>query len=158
MLRLLLAGSPDVDLGQAVVEISDSTVKYVLRYGSDTCDDAAVNGDVFGVTNFGDADDFDLIVLQDADGSCVSATPVINFGDHVIVAIDADGIDEVYLNIRNPSGIVQNFSITENKSGYMYYCNKTYSDVGDYYFFIWTNDIIGNTNISDVKQFSIIFT
>ena len=86
------AGSPDVDLGQAVVEISDSSAKYVLRYGGDTCDDAAVNGDVFGVTNFGDADDFDIIVLQDADNSCSSSTPVLNFGDHVIVAIDADGI------------------------------------------------------------------
>jgi len=86
------AGSPDVDLGQAVVEISDSTAKYVLRYGGATCDDADINGDLFGVTNFGDADDFDIIVLQDADSSCVSATPVINFGDHVVIAIDADGI------------------------------------------------------------------
>jgi len=86
------AGSPDVDLGQAVVEISDSSAKYILRYGSDACDDADVNGSVFGVTHFGDATTFDLIVLQDADVSCVSATPVINFGDHVIVAIDADGI------------------------------------------------------------------
>ena len=86
------AGSPDVDLGQAVVEISDSSNKYILRYGSDTCDEAAVNGDVFGVTNFGDLDDFDVIVLQDADSSCSSSTPVLNFGDHVIIAIDADGV------------------------------------------------------------------
>jgi len=86
------AGSPDVDLAQAIVEISDSSVKYVLRYGGDTCDDADVNGDLFAVTNFGSAVDFDLVVLQDADGSCVSATPILNFGDHVTVAIDADGI------------------------------------------------------------------
>jgi len=86
------AGSPDVDLGQTVVEISDSTAKYILRYGGDTCGAADVNGDIFGVTNFGDEDDFDVIVLQDADSSCSSSTPVINFGDHAIIAIDVDGI------------------------------------------------------------------
>jgi len=86
------AGSPDVDLSQAIVEISDSTVKYILIYGGDTCDDADVNGDLFGVGNFGDANDFDIVVLQDADSSCTSSTPIINFGDHVVVAIDADGV------------------------------------------------------------------
>jgi len=77
------AGSPDIDLSQAIVEISDSTAKYILRYGSAACDDTDVNGSLFGVSNFGDADDFDLIVLQDVDGSCSAATPSINFGDHV---------------------------------------------------------------------------
>ena len=86
------AGSPDVDLGQAVVEISDSTAKYVLRYGDDATAATAVNGDLFGVTNFGDGTTFDIVVLQDADSSCSSSTPVINFGDHVAIAIDADGI------------------------------------------------------------------
>ena len=87
------AGSPDVDLSQAIVEISDSSNKYVLRVGADCALATAVNGDLFGVTHFGDADDFDLIVLQDADSSCASATtPIINFGDHVVLALDIDGV------------------------------------------------------------------
>ena len=86
------AGSPDVDLGQAIIEISDSNNKYVLRYGGDLAAATAVNGDLFGVGNFGDLDDFDLIVLQDADSSCTSATPIINFGDHVVLALDIDGV------------------------------------------------------------------
>ena len=86
------AGSPDIDLAQAVVELSDSSSKYVLRYGSSVTGTANVDGSVFDVTNFGDADDFDIIVLQDADDSCTSANPVINFGDHVILAVDANSV------------------------------------------------------------------
>ena len=31
-------------------------------------------------------------MLQDADESCLVGSPVINYGDHVIIAIDADGV------------------------------------------------------------------
>ena len=86
------AGSPDVDLGQAVVEISDSDNKYVLRYGTACAAATDVNGDLFAVTNFGDLDDFDLVVLQDADSSCSATTPIINFGDHVIIAITTSAV------------------------------------------------------------------
>jgi len=70
---------------------------------------------------------------------------------------DADGVDEVFLNITYPNGIVQNFSIIENKTDYIYYSNKRYLDVGVYNYFIWVNDTRGNTNLSDVKQFSVVF-
>ena len=48
---------------------------------------------------------------------------------------DSDGVDEVYLNITDPNNNVQNFSITGNKTGNTYYCNKTYSTVGRYSYF-----------------------
>ena len=32
---------------------------------------------------------FGVIVLEDADGSCVAANPVINRGDHVLLTINA---------------------------------------------------------------------
>ena len=86
------AGSPDIDLSQAVVELSDSSSKYVLRYGSSVCTASNVDGSVFAVSNFGDADDFDIIVLQDADDSCTSSNPVINFGDHVTLAVDTNAV------------------------------------------------------------------
>ena len=86
------AGSPDVDLSQAIIEISDSSNKYVLRYGGAAAASTDVNGDLFGVTNFGSATDFDIVVLQDADGSCSSTTPIINFGDHVVLGLDIDGV------------------------------------------------------------------
>ena len=84
------AGSPDIDLSQAIVEISDSSNKYVLRWGSGVCLLADVAGSIFDVSDFGAADDFDIIVLQDADNSCTSTNPIINFGDHVILAVNTN--------------------------------------------------------------------
>jgi len=86
------AGATDIDLAQAVIEISNSTAKYLLRYGGSVCNLSLVNGDLFAVSNFGDADDFDIIVLQDADGSIKAATPTINYGDHIVLAIAASSI------------------------------------------------------------------
>ncbi len=86
------AGSPDVDLSETVVEISDSENKYVMNYDSSTFTDSdAVNGSVFTDTFYPSANPdskFGIIVLQDADGSCESSNPIINFGDHVILAVD----------------------------------------------------------------------
>jgi flagellin FlaB len=86
------AGSPHVDLAQTVVEISDSNNKYVLTYGSNVCNSSSIEGSIFDVANFGDQDDFDVIVLMDADESCTGNNPVINFGDHVVMAINTNGV------------------------------------------------------------------
>jgi flagellin FlaB len=86
------AGSPDIDLSETVIEISDSATKHLLRYSnSGATDDSDVDGAIFNVSNFGSGTTFDIIVLQDADGS-VASSSVINFGDHVILAIDTAAI------------------------------------------------------------------
>ena len=86
------AGSPDVDLMQTVIELSDSSKKYVLTYGGALCNTSTIDGSIFDVSNFGDGDDFDIIVLQDADESCTQSSPVINFGDHVVLAVDCNTV------------------------------------------------------------------
>lgn len=86
------AGTPDIDLSQAVIEISDSSNKYVLSYGGAVCNSSSIDGSIFEVTNFGDAYDFDLIVLQDADNSCIFSRPIVNYGDHVIIAINTSSV------------------------------------------------------------------
>ena len=87
-----LAGSPDIDLSQAVIELSDSNNKYILRYGNNLTNASSLDGSIFDVSDFGDATTFDIIVLQDADESCLVGSPVINYGDHIVIAIDADGV------------------------------------------------------------------
>jgi flagellin FlaB len=87
------AGSPDIDLSQVVVEISDSDTKYVLGYDSSTfTDKEEVDGQLFTSSFYpgvgSETTKFGVIVLQDADGSVTSGNPIINFGDHVVVAID----------------------------------------------------------------------
>jgi archaeal flagellin FlaB len=87
------AGSPDIDLDTTVIEISDSDTKYVLRYNDAVyTNSTSTLGNVFN-TNFypsgGDAPQttFGIIVLLDADGSCTQNNPIINFGDHVVLAV-----------------------------------------------------------------------
>ncbi len=85
------SGSPDIDLNTTVIEISDSSTKYVLSYDSNNHTTASnVDGNLFTTSFYPSSDattTFGVIVLQDADGSCISTNPVINFGDHVILAI-----------------------------------------------------------------------
>jgi len=84
------AGSSDIDLSEAVVELSDSSTKNLLTYNSSTfTDTSGINGDIFAAGNFiASAVQFGLIVLEDADGSCTYANPVVNRGDHVLITID----------------------------------------------------------------------
>ena len=85
------AGSPDVDLQTTVIELSDSNTKYVLRYGGTVTLLNSTEGNVFNSSFYpagGDeTTEFYVIVLQDADRSCTSQNPVLNLGDHVILAV-----------------------------------------------------------------------
>jgi archaeal flagellin FlaB len=90
------AGSPDIDLSETVIEISDSDNKYVLSYDSDFTNKSEVDGHLFKSTFYPSDTNrqtkFGIIVLQDADGSLTAENPIINFGDHVAIAIgDAFG-------------------------------------------------------------------
>ena len=86
------AGAPDIDLEQAIVEISDSTNKYVLTYGSTYVNSSGINGSLASNGGWGSTNTFGITVLQDADESCKSTTPVINDGDHVILGIDTGSV------------------------------------------------------------------
>jgi len=86
------SGSDDIDLSNTIVELSDSTTKYLLIYNTTlACNDPAATG-VFDTLAFATNASFSIIVLEDADGSCVDANPVINRGDHVLIAISADAL------------------------------------------------------------------
>jgi flagellin FlaB len=89
------AGSPEIDLNETVIILSEGTQKVVLAY--DFADsnhfNASVNtsdGEVFGflytdLTN----EEFGIMVLEDADTSASQFTPVINTGDKVMLFVDA---------------------------------------------------------------------
>jgi len=84
------SGSNDIDLSNAVVELSDSTSKYLLAYNSGNWFATPDAAGVFATAAFdGTALQFGVIVLEDADGSCVAANPVINRGDHVLLTMSA---------------------------------------------------------------------
>jgi flagellin FlaB len=85
------SGSKDVDLSNTIIELSDSTTKYVLMYESSLWFTAPDPAGVFDTAAFtGTSKQFGLIVLEDADSSCLQANPVINRGDHVLLTISAE--------------------------------------------------------------------
>ena len=86
----VLSGAPEFDISQTVIELSNSTAKFLLNYNNGFTNITTVNGSIFDVAEFGSPTTFAVIVLQDADGSLSDANPVLNYGDHVALAIDVD--------------------------------------------------------------------
>ena len=85
------AGSLDIDLSQAVIEISDSTSKCILRYDDTETNYAELVADtgIFGTAVFDlGPDRFGIIKLEDADVSASASAPVINRGDKVMLTIN----------------------------------------------------------------------
>jgi len=85
------SGSMDIDLSNTVVELSNSNTKYILTYDQALYFAAPDPTGVFVQGAFAtlNSKSFGLIVLEDADGSCLAASPVINRGDHVLLTISA---------------------------------------------------------------------
>ena len=65
-------------------------------------------------------------------------------------------IEEWKKDFANKRGNIENFSITQNKTGDTYYCNKTYQQPGIYTYHIWAKDTSDNHNISSDYTFEII--
>jgi flagellin FlaB len=90
------AGSGDIDLSNAFVEISDGVVKTILTYGATDFTHIVDDDepDVFNATNCWaiDSATFGILVLQDADTSLSVTNPVINRGDVVMICVDTDTI------------------------------------------------------------------
>jgi flagellin FlaB len=84
------SGSKDVDLSNTVVEISNSGSKYILAYNNADWAWKPDDTGVFATAVFPLAtNQFGIIVLEDADGSCQATNPVINRGDHVLLALSS---------------------------------------------------------------------
>ena len=86
------AGSADIDLAEVFLELSNTDYKIIMAYtngGNDWNDSTTGVDDVFGVDCFPvAANRFGILVLEDADGSCTQANPVINRGDKVLLCVD----------------------------------------------------------------------
>ena len=88
------AGSPNIDLNETIILLTDGTAKTLLMYDFGTASHfnssvSTSDGDVFGfdygtLTN----EQFGILVLEDADNSTKRFTPVINTGDKVMLFIN----------------------------------------------------------------------
>jgi len=87
------AGSADIDLAEAFLELSNTDYKVIMNYdtaGSNNWNDSTTGvDDVFGVDCFpAAANRFGILVYEDADDSCTETNPVINRGDKVLLCVD----------------------------------------------------------------------
>ncbi len=89
------AGSPDIDLNETIILLTDGASKILLQYDytNSAHFNATVNttdGDVFGFS-YADltTEQFGILVLEDADSSISRFNPVINRGDKVMLIINA---------------------------------------------------------------------
>ncbi len=95
------SGSKEIDLSETLLTLSNSSTQLVLTYDSTVFTlKASIDGDLFAAASYTglDANEFGIIVLEDADGSCISTTPVVNRGDKVIVTVnvgDSDGFNRI---------------------------------------------------------------
>jgi len=88
----------------------------------------------------------------------MATPPTSSQGDFVNIScdvVDNVGVDVVMVNITYPNSNMENISITANKTGDSYYCNRTYTLNGTYHYFIWANDTSGNANVSATYSFVI---
>jgi len=92
------AGAKEVDLSQTYIELSDTLIKNVLTYDStEFHEKAEINGDLWSSAFFNglDGTDFGVIVIEDADNSLGSTSPVLNRGDKVLLTVNC-GSDHTF--------------------------------------------------------------
>jgi len=83
-------GSQNINMNTCRIELSNSSVKYVLKYsGSHWVNRKTGSANLFGEPAFSSvASEFGLIVMNDIDDSCLATDPIINSGDSVCLAIN----------------------------------------------------------------------
>jgi len=92
------AGSPDIDLNESVILLTDGSTKTLLYYDCTDSEffNSSVGSDDGDVFNFNytylSSETFGILVLSDPDDSLSRYNPVINRGDKVMLMVDTDAI------------------------------------------------------------------
>ena len=149
-------------LGSNIVSGSYISGNYWSNF--DEVSDGAIDSDDDGI-----ADNAKSINVSSSDSGALLDTTLPSIGTPsaspssqssggytYISATVTDNVDikTVRLVVVNPNGQTDNFSIIQNNTGSTYYCNKIFSVVGDYSFFIYAKDP-RNSAISATGSFSI---
>lgn len=64
-------------------------------------------------------------------------------------------IDTIILYIQHPNETLLDYSMTQYDSTSIYYNNNTYTNIGEYTYFIWVNDTAGNHHQCSSDTFTI---
>lgn len=114
------SGSEDIDLTYAYISLSETANQVILSYASGNFSSSVSDG-LFGTLNASNltATTYGIMVIRDADSSCLSGTPTINGDDLVVLLVNTSkcfsGIDtrtEVFGNVIPEQGISGNIGFT----------------------------------------------
>jgi len=104
------AGSADIDLSETIIEIANNETKMILRWDNDSIALTPNSTGIFNTTTGAGAtnnsvwpsaaNEFGIIVIEDADGSCKLTTPIINKGDLVMLCINTSASFSPGLAVR----------------------------------------------------------
>jgi flagellin FlaB len=126
------AGAGDVDLTQAYIEISDTVRKNVLKYDSTEFHlKSEINGNIFQAAFFNgiNGQEFGLLVIEDADASCTSTSPVINRGDKVMILVNCSLACTLNRNIPERTDVWGMVQPEEGSAGvFMFTTPSAYTD------------------------------
>ena len=102
---------------------------------------------------------FEITDLSPPSIENVVASPISqNAGGYVnisCIVIDNIMVQDIFLNITYPDDSYVNFSIKENVTDNTYFCNRAYSMIGMYSFYIYAVDNFTNGNTSAIYNFEI---
>ena len=68
---------------------------------------------------------------------------------------DTSELKDVRIIMTDPNDLISNFSIFQNRSGSTYYCNKVFSTIGNYSFFIKAKDPMNWSSTTNPSYFNI---
>jgi hypothetical protein len=98
--------------------------------------------------------DNDLPVISDV-YAIPNSQEIFGFVNISSDIVDNIAINNVFAHVTYPDSSWEYFSITGNKSGDIYYCNKSYDMLGLYSYYFWAEDLEGNSVTSSVDNFNI---
>ena len=96
------AGAGDIDLSETIIELANNETKVILTYNNSEHQGSPAASGIFDTQSFNlTADEFGIIVLEDADGSCATAaTPIINKGDLVMLTVNSSNTFNPGISVR----------------------------------------------------------
>jgi len=108
-------------------------------------------------------DELPIVDTKPPSIASVAASPSsVKTGGYIYISAkvtdNSEEVSGVYLNITKPDYTTIEFPITQNKTGTTYYCNKIYTTVGTYKFYLKAKDARDNlaSTSSSLKSFEII--
>jgi len=115
--------------------------------------------DTSGNANKSEEKQFTIDDISPPSISDITVQPMVqNVGENLNIScfvVDNVALDDIRVDIKFPDNSRINFSILDNKTGNVYYTNRTYPDEGTYSFYIYAVDTSGNANKSEDYTFQI---